>query len=146
MSLQRSRGFLHSSNEPPWPQGEPPLLQGKPTLHWHRNPRKKSYFSDAELIFLYGINTHPCKSEILISMAKLLPLSNGIRNKKTYEIYKISSTCFHDSNEASFSNYSHTIGKALPCAQASFLRFLFGLWPRQKWSCQKILQHSLVWP
>jgi hypothetical protein len=41
--------------------------------------------------------------------------------------------------------YSHTIGNALPSAQASFkLRFLFGLWPRQKWSNQKILQHSLV--
>jgi hypothetical protein len=42
---------------------------------------------------------------------------------------------------------SHTVGKALPSAQASFkLCFLFGLWPLQKWSNQKILQYSLVWP
>ncbi len=42
---------------------------------------------------------------------------------------------------------SHTVGKALPSAQASFKRrFLCGLWPLKKFSNRKILQHSLVWP
>jgi hypothetical protein len=36
----------------------------------------------AELIYLYGIDMHPCKSEISINFAKLLPLSNRIRNEK----------------------------------------------------------------
>jgi hypothetical protein len=44
--------------------------------------------------------------------------------------------------------YSHTIGKALPSAQASF-KLCFFIWPlassNQKMVNQKILQHSLVY-
>jgi hypothetical protein len=80
VNLKGFRGSLHSSNEPPWPQSEPPRLQGKPTLHWHWYLRKNHNFGDAELIYLHGTDTHPCKSEIPIIFAKLLPLSNSIRN------------------------------------------------------------------
>ncbi len=42
---------------------------------------KSHNFSNAEFIYLYGIDTHPCKSEISINFAKLLLLSYSIRHK-----------------------------------------------------------------
>ncbi len=55
----------------------------------------------------------------------------------------VSCPAFLVTNKFSFLSSSYNIGTVLRSAQASFkLRFLFGLWPPQKWSNRKILQHS----
>ncbi len=77
MSLHGSRVSLHSF---------------RVSLHYIGTGilEKSHNFSDAELIYLYGIDTHPRNSEISINFAKLLPLSYINEIKKTYEIYEIS--------------------------------------------------------